>query len=149
MKLKDLCVLDVATCRREATVAEAARLMRQHHTGDLIVADETDGAREPVGIITDRDIVMQVIAKGRDPNKTLVADVMAAPLVVAATSEDVDTAVERMRSHGVRRLPVVNDAGEIAGILTLDDFNRLLAEHAAALVAIVSKGHSKESRGNR
>lgn len=149
MKLKDLCILDVASCKREATVAEAARLMRQCHTGDLIVLDETDGSREPVGIITDRDIVMQVVAQGRDPNHTLVADVMAAPLVVAGTSEDTDTAIERMRSHGVRRLPVINDAGEIAGILTLDDFQRYFADQSATLAAVVTKGQTRESRGKR
>ena len=149
MKLKDLCILDVASCKREATVAEAARLMRQCHTGDLIVVDETDGGREPVGIITDRDIVMQVVAQGRDPNHTVVADVMAAPLVVAGTSEDTDTAIERMRSHGVRRLPVINDAGEIAGILTLDDFQRYFAEQSATLAAVVTKEQTRESRGKR
>lgn len=149
MKLKDLCILDVASCKREATVAEAARLMRQCHTGDLIVVDETDGSREPVGIITDRDIVVQVIAQGRDPNRTAVADVMAAPLVVAGISEDPDIAIERMRSHGVRRLPIINDAGEVAGILTLDDFQRYVADQSAALAAVVSKEQTRENRGVR
>jgi len=149
MKLKDLCILDVASCKRETTVADAARLMRQCHTGDLIVIDDIDGSREPIGILTDRDIVVQVIAQGRDPKKTAVSEVMAAPLVVAGTSEDADTAIERMRSHGVRRLPVVNDAGEIAGILTLDDFQRYFAEQSATLAAVVAKEQTREARAKR
>lgn len=149
MKLKELCVLDVACCHKETTVAEAARLMRQHHTGDLIVTDESDGVREPLGILTDRDIVMEVIAKGRDPDRTQVSQVMAAPLVEASGSEDVGTAIDRMRSHGVRRLPIVDDGGAVLGIITLDDLYRVLAEHTAALAAIVSKEQTRESRGRR
>lgn len=149
MKLKELCVLDVACCHKGTTIAEAARLMRQHHTGDLIVTDESDGTREPVGIVTDRDIVMEVIAKGHDPDRTLVGEVMASRLVVASASENVGTAIERMREHGVRRLPIVDDSGAVFGILTLDDLYRVLAEHTAALAAIVSKEQTRENRSRR
>lgn len=149
MKLKELCVLDVACCHKDTTVAEAARLMRQHHTGDLVVIDESDGIREPLGILTDRDIVMEVIAKGRDPDHTQVGQVMAIPLVVASGSENVATAIDRMRTHGVRRLPIVDDNSAVLGIITLDDLYRVLADHTAALVAIVSKEQTREGRGRR
>jgi CBS domain-containing protein len=149
MKLKELCVLDVACCRKETTVAEAARLMRQHHTGDLVVADESDGTQEPVGVVTDRDIVMEVVAKGHDPERTRVGDIMGKPVVVASGSEDVGTAIDRMRAHGVRRLPIVDDRGAVFGILTLDDLYRVLAEHTAALAAIVTKEQTRENRGRR
>jgi len=149
MKLKDLCVLDVACCHKDTTIAEAARLMRQHHTGDLVITDDSDGTREPLGILTDRDIVMDVVAKGRDPERARVGDVMTVPLVVAAGSEDIDTAIERMRTHGVRRLPILDDGGAVLGILTLDDFYRALAEHTTQLAAIVSKEQTREHRGRR
>jgi CBS domain-containing protein len=149
MKLKELCVLDVASCHQGTTIAEAARLMRQHHTGDLVVTDESDGTPEPVGIVTDRDIVMEVIAKGHDPDRTQVGEVMARPLVLASGSETVSTAIERMRAHGVRRLPIVDDRGAVFGIITLDDLYRVLAEHTAALAAIVSKEQTRENRGRR
>jgi CBS domain-containing protein len=149
MKLKELCVLDVACCHKGTTVAEAARLMREHHTGDLVVIDESDGTREPVGIVTDRDIVMEVIARSHDPERTKVSEVMASPLVVASGSESVATAIERMRAHGVRRLPIVDDSGAVSGILTLDDLYRVLAEHTAALAAIVTKEQTRENRGRR
>lgn len=149
MKLKELCVLDIACCHKGTTIAEAARLMRQHHTGDLVVTDESDGTQEPVGIVTDRDIVMEVVAKGNDPDRIQVGEVMASPLVVASGTENVDTAIERMRSHGVRRLPIVDDSGTVFGILTLDDLYRALAEHTSALAAIVTKEQTRESRGRR
>lgn len=149
MKLKELCVLDVACCQRGTTVAEAARLMRQHHTGDLVVTDESDGTREPVGIVTDRDIVMEVVAKGHDPDHTRVGEVMGSPVVVASGSENVAAAIDRMRAHGIRRLPIVDDSGAVLGILTLDDLYRILAEHTAALATIVSKEQTREHRGRR
>ena len=149
MKLTELCVLDVACCHKDTTISEAARLMRQHHTGDLVVIDESDGIREPVGIVTDRDIVMEVLAKAHAPECTKVSDVMGSPLVVASVSENVATAIERMHAHGVRRLPIVDDAGSLFGILTLDDLYRALADHTAALAAIVTKEQTRENRGRR
>jgi CBS domain-containing protein len=149
MQLNELCVLDAACCQKGTSVAEAARLMRQHHTGDLIVTDDSEGTREPVGIITDRDIVMQVIARGRDPDRTQVGQIMAVPLVVASGSENIATAIERMRSHGVRRLPIVDDNDAVMGIVTLDDLYRVLADHTAALAAIVSKEQTRENRSRR
>lgn len=147
MKLKDLCELEIASCTRDATIAQAARLMRQRHAGDLVVVDETDGDREPIGIITDRDIVLEVVAQGRDPTRTTVNEIMSSQLVVASTSEDVDTVLERMRQHGVRRLPVIDDNGNLFGILTLDDLLRVHAEQAAALLSVVTKEQVREHRG--
>lgn len=149
MKLKELCVLDVACCHKDTTIAAAARLMRQHHTGDLVVTDDSDGTPEPVGILTDRDIVMEVIAKGHDPDRAQVGQFMASPLVVASGSEDVSIAVERMRAHGVRRLPIVDDNGTVFGIVSLDDLYRVLADQTAALAAIVTKQQSREHRARR
>ncbi|WP_129781994.1 CBS domain-containing protein [Peristeroidobacter soli] len=149
MQLKELCVLDVACCKKGTSVAEAARLMRQHHTGDLIVTDDSDGTREPVGIVTDRDIVMEVVAKGQDPDRLQVGQIMAKPIVVASGSEDIATAIERMRTHGVRRLPIVDDNDAVLGIVTLDDLYRVLADQTAALAAIVSKEQTRENRHRR
>lgn len=146
MKLSDLCVLDVAYCTADITVHAAAKLMRQHHTGDLVVIDQSEGGREPVGMITDRDIVVQVLAIGRDPSMTRVMEVMNAPLVIASGSEDLDTALDRMREHGVRRLPIVDDAGNLLGIVTLDDLLRVHARQAGALLDVISKEQTREHR---
>ena len=86
MLLKEVCVLDVVCCGRETTVTEAARLMRQHHSGDLIVVDDPKGERTPTGILTDRDIVVEVLGNDLDPAKTTVAQVMSSKLVIGEAS---------------------------------------------------------------
>ena len=149
MLVNEICVLDVASCGRDAGILEAARLMRQHHTGDLTVVDDPDGNRVPVGIVTVRDIVVEVLANGLDLAETKVAEIMSSKLVIAGAEEDSSDAVERMRLHGVRRLPVVDHAGRLMGIVTLDDMLTLHAAQAAALADIVSKEQRREHRAKR
>jgi CBS domain-containing protein len=149
MLLKDICVLDVASCGRDTGIVEAARLMRHHHTGNLVVIDDPQGDRAPVGIVTDRDIVVQVLAGDLDPAKTKVAAIMGPRLVIATASETVSDAIERMRQHGVRRLPVVDHAGSLMGIVTLDDLFLWHAAQVGAMVAIVSKEQIHEQRERR
>ena len=149
MLLKEICTLDVASCGRGVGILEAARLMRQYHTGDLIIVDDPDGDRVPAGIVTDRDIVVEVLAKGLDPAETKVAQIMSGKLVIAAAEEDTSDAIERMRLHGVRRLPVVDHDGRLMGIVTLDDMLKLHAAQAAELSGIVSKEQNREHRTKR
>ena len=149
MLLKEICVVEVASCGRDAGILEAARLMRQHHTGNLIVVDDPHGDRIPVGIVTDRDIVVEVLANELDPAKTTVAQIMSAKLVIAGGAEDISDALERMRLQGVRRLPVVDHDGSLMGIVTLDDVLRLHAAQAAALADVVSKEQDHEHRARR
>lgn len=149
MLLKEICVLTVASCGRDASILEAARLMREHHTGNLIVVDDPKGDRIPVGIVTDRDIVIEVLASELDPAQTTVARIMASKLVIAGAAEDSADALERMRLHGVRRLPVVDHAGGLVGIVTLDDLLELHAAQATSLAAIVSKEQKREQRTRR
>jgi CBS domain-containing protein len=143
--------LDVVFCSRRTTIVEAARLMRQHHAGDLIVVDDADDERTPAGIITDRDIVVDVLGKELNPATTLVGDVMVklSHLVMARDTEDLTEAAERMRTHGVRRLPVVNRAGSLIGVVTLDDLLHQLARTASVLAEIVTKEQAREQRARR
>lgn len=149
MMLKDVCVLDVVCCARSTRIIEAARLMREHHTGDVIVVDDPTESRMPAGILTDRDIVVEVLGKGLNPAETTVADVMSHALVIAHEGEDTAVAVERMHLHGVRRVPVVNREGSLVGIFTLDDALKLHAARAAEFVEISAKGHTRERRSRR
>jgi CBS domain-containing protein len=149
MTLNDICTLNVAFCARDTNLLEAAALMREHHTGTLVVVDDPQGERTPAGIVTDRDIVVEALAQGLDPAKTSVARIIGAKLVIGSAADTLSEAVERMRLHGVRRLPVVDRNGRLTGIVTLDDLLRLHAKQAAALAEIVSNEQAHEQRARR
>jgi CBS domain-containing protein len=123
--------------------------MRQHHVGDVVVVADEDEERSPLGIVTDRDLAVKVIAGGLDPSTTRVATLMRTPVVIAQESEDSVPVLERMRMHGVRRVPVVDGQGVVVGIVTLDDILRMIVTDAAALVEVMDKGAKSERRGLR
>jgi len=149
MLLKDLCTLDVACCGPDTTVREAARAMRRSHVGDLVVVDDPKGDRVPIGIVTDRDLVLEVLGNGLDPNHTTVARLMRQPVVIANENEQITPVIARMRTHGVRRVPVVDSHGATVGIITLDDLLRVLVSEAGVLVEIVSHEQNQERRERR
>jgi CBS domain-containing protein len=126
-------------------ITDAARRMRTSHVGDLIVIENRNGRHFPVGIVTDRDIVISVVAG--DPEHImylLVSDVMSDDLITAREHESIETALKRMKEHGVRRLPVVDADGALAGILTLDDVLEYLSEQHSDLVALVAREQRRE-----
>jgi CBS domain-containing protein len=149
MKLKELCELDVVCCTRELTIVAASRLMRERHAGDLVVVEEMDEEREPIGIITDRDIVVEVLARDKDPRLVTVGEVMSKQVVVASESEDSTQVLQRMATHGVRRVPVVDDLRRVIGIVTLDDLLREHTEQATRLLEVVTKQQTREKRTRR
>src|SRR5262249_33266114 len=105
--------------------------------------------QEPLGMVTDRDIVVEVLAKGLDPATTLVSSIMRTPVVIAREDEDSSQTLERMRVHGVRRIPVVGSRGKLVGIVTVDDMMRRLAQEASVLTEIVSREQKQEERARR
>jgi CBS domain-containing protein len=149
MKLKELCTPDVVCCTAQISALHAARLMRERHVGDLVVIDDSEETRAPIGMVTDRDIVVEVLAKDLDPATTSVREIMRVPLVIARTSEEAENALERMRAHGVRRVPVLDDSEQLAGILSLDDLLKRLAADAAVLADIVAREQDREHRLRR
>jgi CBS domain-containing protein len=148
MQVGKLCTIDTVCCSRDETVQGAAYLMRKHHVGDIVVVDEPDGERSPVGIVTDRDIVVSVIALGLDPLGLQVGDIMSDDLLVAQEHEDVDALIERMRLRGIRRVPVVDEDGRLAGIVSADDLLGYLAEEMEDLSRIspYQQNHERRAR---
>jgi CBS domain-containing protein len=148
MEVGKLCTVDTVSCTRDETVQGAALLMRKHHVGDIVVVDEPDGERSPVGIVTDRDIVVSVIALGLDPLGLEVGDIMSDDLLVAGEHEDVDSVIERMRQRGIRRVPVVGEDGRLAGIVSADDLLGYLAEEMEDLSRIspYQQNHERRAR---
>ncbi len=149
MLLKDACTANVVCCGPQSTVLQAAILMRHRHVGDLVVVDDPDNEGIPLGVVTDRDIVVEVLGNGLDPAKTTVGSLMRTPVVIAQESEDTTQVIERMHALGVRRLPVVANEGEVVGIITLNDLLRLFVADANSLLGIMSKGQINEQRSRR
>jgi CBS domain-containing protein len=120
--------------------------MRQHHVGDLIIVD---GNRQPVGILTDRDLVVGALAENEDVDLLRVGDVMTRRPVLASETEDLEKALEAMRRKAIRRLPVVNDDGELTGVLTLDDVLQVLNRGLSTLVQLVIREQKQEALTRR
>jgi CBS domain-containing protein len=149
MLLKDICSPDVAYCSSDTDVLTAARMMRQRHVGDLVIVNDADGDQTPLGIVTDRDIVVEVLGKELDPRSVKVRDIMRTPAVIAGDSEDAMQAIARMKSHGVRRIPVLGEHRKLVGIITLDDLIRGLAAQASALADVIEREQGNEQRRRR
>lgn len=145
MTIGESCNRHVVIARRDESLAEAARRMRDLHVGALVVADEQDGRRIPVGVLTDRDLVVSVLAGGRgDPEALTVGAVMTAQPVTAREGEDLLDALKKMRSFGVRRLPIVNEGGGLEGIVTFDDVVSVLAEELSDLSDLMVREQKRE-----
>lgn len=149
MLLKDLCTPEVACCAPETRVLAAAILMRQKHVGDLVVVDDLDGDQSPIGMITDRDIVIEVLGKELDPRTVTVRQIMRTPVAIARGDEDAADAVSRMKVHGVRRIPVMGPNRKLIGIVCLDDLLRNVAADVNALAEIVAREQGHEHRARR
>jgi predicted transcriptional regulator len=123
--------------------------MRKHHVGDVIVVAMQNGERVPVGIITDRDIVIETIALQLQADVFKAGDIMSAPLVSVRASEGIIEALRLMRSRNIRRLPVVTDAGGLYGIVTADDVLNLLAMELSLMTGAIAEQPQTESRLRR
>ncbi len=121
MRIGEICRHGVVSIANTEGIAEAARLMRQHHVGFLIVHQLGDDLRRPIGVLTDRDLIVEVMAKQVDPATVKVDDVMKRQPLVAIESEDLGDLLQAMRNSGVRRVPVVDVRGGLVGVIATDD----------------------------
>ena len=133
MNVAQLCSRSTVSVRKTDEVVTAARLMREHHVGYIVVIepDFAGSTVRPIGVLTDRDIVVGIIARERDPHSLLVGDVMTENPVVLNQFDSIAAAVQEMRRIGVRRMPVVGSLGELIGVLSLDDVLDALAGRVA------------------
>ena len=144
MSIGEICNRKVVVMQAEESVAEAARLMRDQHVGSILIVDEQGGKRVPVGIVTDRDLVVEVIAPELDPEVITVGDIMMTGFAVVKEETGVFEAIQYMRAKGVRRLPVVDIEEKLVGIVTLDDLLILLSEELDALAKLVVREQQNE-----
>ncbi|MDO9269902.1 MAG: CBS domain-containing protein [Methylobacter sp.] len=146
MSISDFCNREVVFATRDMSLPEAAQLMREYHVGDLVVVDDVDGKRVPVGIVTDRDIVIEIIAQSLDIAEFSVGDIMGAQLISVQEKDGVFETIRLMRTKGIRRIPVVNQEGGLVGIVSADDILDLLAEEMTELARVVPREQEREAK---
>jgi CBS domain-containing protein len=149
MAIAEICSREVVFVTRNDSCADAARLMREHHVGALVVIAQDAVPRIPVSMITDRDLAVGVMALGLDPEKTLVETVMRPDVALLRESEGVGRAIALMREQGVRRLPVIDASGALVGVLAADDLIDLFAEELSGLAAMIGAGPRRERKERR
>jgi predicted transcriptional regulator len=121
MKVGDYCKRTLVSIASDMDLVEAAKVMRDEHVGFLVVYLQGDEVRKPAGVLTDRDVVLQVTAKEVDPHSVSVADVMTRQPLIASESDELSEVLQAMRMAGIRRVPVVNVRGGMCGIFAMDD----------------------------
>jgi CBS domain-containing protein len=131
MKCSEVMTDNPVCCLPSDSVGQAARVMRREHIGPVpVISDER--SREIIGIVTDRDLAIKVVAEARDPNRTMVSDVMTNIIVVCRADEDLDSAIAAMEEYQIRRIPVIDQGGRIVGIISQEDVAmRLHAPHTS------------------
>jgi CBS domain-containing protein len=144
MSAGEYCNREVVVIARSESVREAVTLMRQFHVGTIVIVEAEGDNPVPLGILTDRDIVIEVLAKNVDLSAVNVGDLINDQLVTVDEDTKLLDAIELMRIKGVRRLPVVNKTGGLAGILTLDDVMGLLAEELGNIAQLVNNEQRRE-----
>ena len=149
MSVSAVCNHNVATIERGAGIVEAAARMRAEHVGDLVVVEQRGQRRVPVGIVTDRDIVIAVVAKRVSPNDITIGEVMSTELLTVNQDNGIEHALREMRRAGVRRAPVVDSSGELVGVLSIDDVVDHLAVQLGHIADIIRLGQQAEADTRR
>lgn len=144
MDVGEICTREVVIAHKDCVLSEAARLMRGEHVGSIVIVSETDEGRVPVGMLTDRDIVVSVVAKDLDARNLSVGEVMSSDLVTVREHDTVFDALRLMRSRGVRRVPVTGAGGVLVGILAADDVLEIVAEQLREIVRAVATERTHE-----
>lgn len=121
MKVGQHCKRRVVCINSSADIVDAARMMREEHVGFLIVYEQGDDLRKPIGVLTDRDVVIEVVAKEVDPHAVTVKDAMTRQPLIANEDDELGEALQAMRMAGIRRVPVVDGRGGLTGVFALDD----------------------------
>jgi CBS domain-containing protein len=147
MTIGSICKRNVAVAPKGESVVDAAKRMRMMHVGTVIVVEEREGRQVPIGILTDRDIVLSIVASDAEHLPFLsIADAMSDDLLTASEETSLVDALKLMQERGVRRLPVVDHSGAVAGIVTADDVIRFLADELGEVAKLLNREEQVERR---
>jgi CBS domain-containing protein len=133
MSILDICQDEVIFTGGDSTVEDAASLMKSYNIGALIVTENN----EPVGIITDRDIVVNVVAEGDDASAVKIKEVMSDNLLVVSFDEGIYETIEKMKARNVRRAPVIDAFGKLIGIVSVDDLIPYLISEGNSISSLI------------
>jgi CBS domain-containing protein len=147
MTIGDICKRNVVIAPKRESIVDAAKRMRMMHVGTVVVVEERGGKQVPAGILTDRDIVLSVVASNAEHLPFItVADAMSDDLLTAGEETSLAEALKLMQKRGVRRLPVLDRDGALAGVVTLDDVVRFLAQELDQVVRLMDHEDTVERR---
>lgn len=135
--VEQACVHTVVMIEHDLPIVQCAKIMHDDQIGSLIITDVRDGLCLPIGILTDRDITIKVVAFSLDPYVFTARDIMTQPLVTARMDESLVSVLARMKLHGIRRVPVVSSTGALLGILEADDIWEIFTEEVDSLERII------------
>jgi CBS domain-containing protein len=144
MNLSELCQRDILSLSAEASVRKAAEMMRTHHVGALALTDPEDPSRV-VGVVTDRDLVVHLLAQDRTPQEQNIGAFSTAHLIRVPGTATVHEAIQAMNQHGVRRIFVTEPNGRLMGLLSLDDVLTQLSQELGGLAQALRIGIDLES----
>lgn len=145
MKVADVCTRELVMADKDASLQQAATRMREHHVGTLVVVGKGAEGLQVFGIVSDRDVVIEAVARGLDVKQTSVARLAENKLAVIPESATLEEAIEAMKRRGVRRLLVANPTGQLSGIVSLDDLLDAVAHDVAELARIGRAGIDRET----
>lgn len=145
MSAGEYCNREVIIIEKSKSINEVINLMRSCHVGDVVVVEHKRGIRVPVGILTDRDIVVELLAEDVDFDAVSVGDVMSFELATVDEETKLLDAIKFMRTKGIRRTPVIDKQGGLTGILTVDDILALISEQLVDIVGLISNERRKET----
>jgi CBS domain-containing protein len=145
MKVAAICTRELVMADHDASLQQAATLMREHHVGALLVVANGAEGMQAAGVVTDRDVVIEAVARGLDMAQTPVGRLAEGKLAVIRGESTLDEAIEAMKARGVRRLLVAGEGGAVQGIVTLDDLLDAVAHEVSGLARVARAGIEREA----
>lgn len=142
MTVLDHCRRTTCKVTKDATARRVAKILRDEHVGSVFVVDND----RPIGVVTDRDVALRVLALGKDPDAVKAGEIMSVPAYTLPVSAEIGEVARAMRGHGVRRIAIVTPDGKLYGVIAMDDLMIRFGRHFAMLARTVRKEQQNEGR---
>ena len=146
MSVGHVCNREIVVVERGDNLVDVAKLMRKYHVGSVIVVERDGGRARPIGVVTDRDLVNEILAPELDHSTVALEDVMNPSPITAEEDDDVYDIIEAMRSSDVWRVPVVDREGFLVGVLAIDDLLWNLSQELRNIVSLIERQASVEAK---